>query len=210
MKRFLMHSFLAVCALAWFGCATTAFQSTWKSPDAKPLQLGDRKVVAVFVSRDPLLRRVAEDAMAREITARGAVGVAAYTFLSDSEVRDREAAQAKAASLGFAAAAVMRVVGRETQYRHEPPAMIVWARPPYRRIWGDYWGWGWGTVWAPGYLREERIVKVETLVYSLEDDQLVWAGVSRTLEPLRIESFIAELAVAVSEEMARAGLIADR
>ena len=88
--------------------------------------------------------------------------------------------------------------------------MIVWARPPYRRIWGDYWGWGWGTVWAPGYLREERIVKVETLVYSLEDDQLVWAGVSRTLEPLRIESFIAELAVAVSEEMARNGLIADR
>ena len=210
MKRFANQLLLAVCALACSACASTAFESTWKSPDAKPLQLRDRRVAAVFVSRDPLLRRIAEDAMAREITARGARGVAAYTFLSDSEVRDRETAQAKAATLGFAAAAVMRVVGRETQYRHEPPHVIVWARPPYRGIWRDYWGWGWGTVWAPGYLREERIVKVETLVYSLEDDHLVWAGVSRTFEPLRIESFIAELAVAVSEEMARAGLIADR
>jgi hypothetical protein len=208
MKRSI-QLLLAVCALACSACATTAFESTWKSPDAKPLQLRGRKVAAVFVSRDPMLRRVAEDAMAKEITARGAMGVAAYTFLSDSEVRDREAAQAKAASLGFAAAAVMRVVGRQTQYVHEPPH-VIWARPPYRRIWGDYWGWGWGTVWAPGYLREERIVKVETLVYSLEDDQLVWAGVSRTFEPLRIEDFIADLAVAVSEEMARDGLIAER
>jgi hypothetical protein len=205
-----IHSLLVVCALLCSGCATTVFQSTWRSPDAKPLHLRGRKVAAVFVSRDPLLRRLAEDAMAQEITARGAVGIAAYTFLPDSDVRDPEAAQAKAATLGCAAAAVMRVVGSETQYRHEPPPMFIWGRPPYRRIWGDYWGWGWGTVWAPGYLREERIVKVETLVYSLEDDQLVWAGVSRTFEPLRIESFIAELAVAVSEEMARDGLIADR
>lgn len=115
MKRFAIYSLLAVCALVCPACATTTFQSTWKSPEAKPLQLKGRKVVAVFVSRDPLLRRRAEDAMAREITARGAMGVAAYTFLSDSEVRDQEAAQAKAATLGFAAAAAMRVVGRETQ-----------------------------------------------------------------------------------------------
>ena len=100
------------------------------------------------------------------------MGVAAYTFLSDSEVRDRVAAQAKATSRGFAAAAVMRVVGHETRNVHEPPHVIVWTRPPYRRFWGDYWGWGWGTVWAPGYLHEERIVKVETLIYSLEDDTL--------------------------------------
>lgn len=210
MKRFAMQLLVAACALACSACATTAFESTWQSPDAKPLQLRGRKVAAVFVSRDPMLRRVAEDAMAREIVARGAMGVAAYTFLSDSEVRDREAAQAKATSLGFAAAAVMRVVGRETQYVHEPPRVVIWNRPPYRGIWRDYWGWGWGTVWEPGYLREERILKVETLVYSLEDDQLVWAGVSRTFEPLRIEDFIAELAAAVSEEMARDGLIAER
>jgi hypothetical protein len=207
MKRIVSQLLLAVCVLACSACATTAFESTWKSPAAKPLRLRDRKVVAVFVSRDPLLRRRAEDAMAWQITARGAVGVASYTFLSDSEVRDQETAQAKAARLGFAAAAVMRVVGRETQYLHEPH-VIIWARPPYGRIWGDYWRWGWGTVWEPGYLREERAVNVETLVYSLEDDQLVWAGVSRTFEPLRIESFIAELALAVSEQMARDGLIA--
>jgi hypothetical protein len=203
-----MYSLLAACALACFACATATFDTTWKSPDARPLHLRNRKVVALFVSRDPLLRRLAEDAMAKEISARGAIGVAAYTFLSDSEIRDRDAARAKAEALGFAAAAVMRVAGEETIYRTVPPRRIVWAHPPYPRFWGGYWGWGWGAVWAPGYLREEKIVKIETLIYSLENDELVWAGVSRTFEPMRIESYIAEMAVAVSEEMAKAGLIA--
>ena len=208
MRHMMKRSLLAVCALASFACATTTLQTTWKSPDAQPLHLRDRKVVAMFVSREPLLRRLAEDAMVKEITARGAIGVTAYSFLSDAEIKDPDAARVKADALGFAAAVVMRVVGSETHYRRVAPYPVVWVGPRYRNLWGGYWGWGWGTVWAPGYLREERIVKVETLIYSLDDDQLVWAAVSSTFEPMHIESFIAELAVAVSERMAKDGLIA--
>jgi hypothetical protein len=208
MKRLCLHLLLAAFALAIVACATTSFDTTWKSPEAKPLHLRGRKIAAVFISRDPLLRRLAEDAMVREIQDRGAVGVAAYTFLSDADVREPEVPRAKAQELGCAAAAVMRVVGRETVYRRHEPPPVIWVRPPYRRIWRDYWGWGWGTVWAPGYLREDRIVKIETLVYSLDDDELVWAGVTHTFEPFRIEELIAEMAEDVVEEMSDAGLIA--
>lgn len=200
---------LLVLSLTALSCsvATTKFQSTWKSPDAVPLQLQGRKIVTVFISRDPLLRRHAEDAMAREITARGADAVPAYTFLSDDDVRDRDTARAKAESRGFAAAVVMRVVGSETRYyRHVSPG--VWVTPPYRHFWGAYWGWGWGTVWEPSYLSVDRIVKVETLVYSLERDELVWAAVSRTIDPGRLEAFVGELAFVVSRRMAREGLLA--
>jgi hypothetical protein len=196
----------AASTLACLACATTTFESTWKSPDAQPLRLTGRKVVTVFVSRDPLLRRRAEDAMAREVTARGAYGVPAYTFLSDQEIRDRDAAKTKADALGFAGAVVMRVVGSETIYT-DRASMYVWAGPEYRRFWGGYWGWGWAAAWQPGTLAVNRIVKVETLVYSLEQDQLVWGGVSRTFEPSRIEDFIAELAVAVSKQMADDGVL---
>jgi hypothetical protein len=91
----------------------------------------------------------------------------------------------------------MRVVGRETQYSYEPA--VVWARPHYRHFWGGYWRWGWDTVYEPTYLQVDRVVKVETLVYSLVQDQLVWAGVSRTVDPAHIEDFIGELAQAVTD-----------
>lgn len=196
----------AAAALATFACATTTFQSTWRAPDARPLRLSGRKVVGVFVSNNQTLRRRAEDAMAREISARGAQGVPAYTILTDEEVKDREAAKAKLERLGFSGAVVMRVVGTQTQYTYEP---AYWNRPYYRRFWGGgYWGWGWGTVREPGYLVADKIVTVETLVYSLEQDLLVWAGVSKTVDPSQIDPFISELAAAVSNQMAKDGLLA--
>ena len=54
----------------------------------------------------------------------------------------------------------------------------------------------------------DKIVSVETLVYSLEQDQLVWAGVSRTVDPTQIDPFIAELATVVTRQMAKDGLLA--
>ena len=108
--------------------------------------------------------------------------------------------------LGFSGTVVMRVVGRETQYSYEPGA--VWVRPYYRSFWGGYWRYGWGAVAEPGYLTVDKIVKVETLVYSLEQDQLVWAGVSRTIDPAQIESFISELAQAVTKRMEQEGVFA--
>lgn len=190
--------------LASLACSTTTFESTWRAPDARPLKLSGRKVVAMFLSKNAARRRRAEDALAREISARGAQGVPAYTVLSDAEVQDQDAAKAKLESLGFSGAVVMRVVGRETQYTYEPP--VVWARPYYRRFWGGYWRWGWGTIAEPGYLIADKIVKVETLVYSFEQDELVWAGVSRTVDPTKIEDFISELANAVTKQMAKDGL----
>ena len=196
---------LIVLVLASFFCSTTTFVSTWRAPDARPLRLTGRKVVAIFMGR-PAARRRAEDALAREISARGAQGVPSYTVLSDQEIKDRDSAKAKVESLGFSGAVVMRVVGREKQVSYEPG--VVWARPYYRRFWGGYWGYGWGTVYEPGYLREDKVVSVETLVYSFEQDELVWAGVSKTVNPERIEDFVAELAKAVSEQMEKDGLLA--
>jgi hypothetical protein len=195
----------AAVALATFACSTTTFQSTWRAPDARPLRLSGKKVVGVFVGNNQTLRRRAEDAMAREISARGAQGVPAYTVLTDEEVKDREAAKAKLEQLGFSGAVVMRVVGKETQYTYEP---AYWSRPYYRRFWGGYWGWGWGTVYQPGYLVADKIVTVETLVYSLEQDLLVWAGVSKTVDPSQIDPFISELAAAVTKQMEKDGLLA--
>ena len=199
-----MASILTALALSPLACSTTTFESTWRSPEAQPLRLEGQKVVGLFLSKSPARRRRAEDAMAREISARGAQGVPAYTVLADEEVKDQEIARAKLEKLGFGGVVVMRVVGRETQYSYEPA--VVWVRPHYRHFWAGYWTWGWDSVYDPGYLQVDKIVKVETLVYSLVQDQLVWAGVSRTVDPSHIEDFIAELAQAVTKQLEKDGL----
>jgi hypothetical protein len=207
MKAFrpLIPRLLAALVASGLSCATTTFESTWRAPDARPLQLAGKKVVGLFVNKDLASRRSAEDAMAREISAHGAQGVPAYAVLGDDEIRDKEKARAKLEQLGFAGAVVMRIAGRETKVTYQPPT--VWASPYYGRFYGGYWGYGWGHAYDPGYLSVDKIVKVETLVYSLEQDKLVWAGVSRTVDPKQIDGFIRELAKAVASQMEKDGLL---
>ena len=200
-----LPSGLAALVVGLLACATTTFESTWSAPDARPLQLAGKKVVGLFVNKDLASRRVAEDAMAREISAHGARGVPAYAVLGDDEIKDKETVRAKLERLGFAGAVVMRIAGKETQVEYRPPT--VWAGPPYGAFYGGYWGYGWGQAYDPGYLKVDKIVKVETLVYSLEQDKLVWAGVSRTVDPKQIDGFIRELAEAVAAQMEKDGLL---
>jgi hypothetical protein len=205
VKESLARWAVALACVLSFSCSTTEFVSTWRSPTAQPLRLAGTKVVAVFMSKNESVRRHAEDAMAREITRRGAQGVASYTVIDERLIRDEKFARSAFERLGFAGSVVMRVVGSQTQVYYQPSYWT--AYPYYGHFWGGYWGWGWGSVYAPGYLETEKVVSVETLIYSLRQDQLVWAGVSRTIDPSNLDSFIEELASAITDQMKSDGLL---
>jgi hypothetical protein len=48
---------------------------------------------------------------------------------------------------------------------------------------------------------------VETLVYSLNNDELLWAGTSRTVNPAKVPEFVEEVADTAAKQMARQGLL---
>lgn len=183
--------------------SATTFRSTWRAPDAAPVDYAGKKVAALFFSSEESTRRAAEDALAREITARGAEGVAAYTLLSLDDLKDKEGALAKLQQAGCAGAVAMRITGEKQQLSADP-GMYSSAR--YSSFSG-YSHWGWGTVYEPGYLRTDTIVSAETLVYSLTQNKLLWGGKSESFNPARTEEFVVELAEAAADEMKKEGLI---
>ena len=73
MGKALAVALVAVLATA---CETSQFVSTWKSPDAQPVQVNGTKVAALVMINDRSTRRVAEDTLAAEITRRGGQGIA--------------------------------------------------------------------------------------------------------------------------------------
>jgi hypothetical protein len=48
---------------------------------------------------------------------------------------------------------------------------------------------------------------VETTVYSLADNTLLWAGISRTADPARVQALIADVAAQATGEMKKQGLV---
>ena len=196
-----------IAAAAWIltACATTTFTSTWKAPNETPLATAGRKIAAVFISGDESSRRVAEDTLVQRINARGAVGIAAYTLIPSAELRDMERVKARLSEAGIDGIVLMRVIEekQKVSYTNESPAFV-----PYYLRFSSYWDYGWREMYEPVRVATDTVVSVETLVYSLRRDKLMWAGTSRTVNPAQLPTFVESLADAATKEMQKQGLLA--
>ena len=82
----------------------------------------------------------------------------------------------------------------------------MWNHPYYSSFWG-YYGWGWDAVSSPGYLKTDTVVTVETLIYSLSKDKLLWAAMSDTTNPVNVDSAIKALVNEIAKRLKYEGLI---
>lgn len=206
MQQHVKIGLAGMAAAALAACASTTFNSTWKAPDAQPLNYAGQKVAAMVMSPNEGSRLGAEGALARELTARGVQGIPAFNLIPPNETRDKDKAKALFTQAGIAGVVVMRAVGQHQEISSSPGG--YYGSPYYGSFWGGgYYGYGWGGVYDPGYLRTDTIVNVETLVYDMKTDKLVWAGQSKTTNPSSVDAFIKELVAGAAAEMKKQGLI---
>jgi hypothetical protein len=199
-----MRPILAVLAAAALlaGCATssTNFVNTRKAPDAAPVSFAGKKVAAFALGVTEPMRRDTEEALARELSARGAQGVPAYQLVPSTELRDREAAKVKLRQAGVEGVVLLRLVDTQKKKVH-----TEWATHEYSTL-SHYYTWGIAGA-DPGYDRTVTTLSVETLIYSLVQDRLLWSGLSETTNAAQAERFVREHAAAVAAELRREGLI---
>ena len=200
----------AVAAVALVIIATTVvaagtkFKSVWKAPDAATISFAGKKVAALVIDKDQSLRQVGEDALVTELNARGIQGVAAYRIVPREELQNADKARAWFEKSGVEGVVAFRVVNDEKRRTWQPSS---WNSPYYSTFWG-YYGYSWSAVYDPGYVRDDRVVSLETLVYSVPKNALVWAGMSETENPKKEASkVVAEIVKEAAKEMKKQGLI---
>ena len=175
------------------GCASTSLRDSWKHPGTTSPVSFDR-VVVVFMSADESVRRIAEDALVR--LANEGQAVASYTIVSQEEAQDTAGAADKIRAANFDGAIVMRVVGRN-HHLYYSPGMGFYM----------HYSYGWPTVYQPGYLQSDTVLTVETNVYSVTEDKMLWSGISETFNPNDVAKAVTDVADAASRELRRQGLL---
>jgi hypothetical protein len=201
---------VVVAVATMLACATTnGFRSTWTNPAAEPPSFEGKKVAALVLSEEEPLRQAAEDALAGELTLRGAVGVPAYTILPKGLVRDEEKARELLEKARVAGVVALRPRAWDESCTTNP--RTYWSSSRYASVWGrGFWGWGrgWGGT-ADGHLGVDAILVVETLVYTLPPERLVWASQSRTMNPSEVGRSVRGLSRRVGAELEKRGLLGD-
>jgi hypothetical protein len=186
---------------AGVGCATTEFTSTWKDPAAQAVEFRGKRVAAFVVTKDEARRRAAEDALSRELAKRGVLAIPGYQLVATDRVMDKNAVQAILGANQVDGAVMMRVVDRRQEVNYVPG--YAPGGPGYGGFYG-YWDYGWQSA---GYLETDTILSVETLVYSVPDQKLLWGGVSETFDPGKVDSVVKDIVDSAAKEMKKAGMI---
>jgi hypothetical protein len=198
----------SISALAAAGVVLSAqsakLVSTWAAPGVGPTSYAGKKVAAIAISSDLDVRMSAEEAMAREITARGPQGIAAYRAIPKELLADKEQARQWFNKTGVAAAVTMRVVNVDTTKEY---SSVLYGAAYYQNYY-NYYDYGMATVVPIGDPKERKIYAVETLLYDLAGDgKLLWGGMSETTDPKNIGTFVKGLAKAVGADLEKKGLV---
>lgn len=184
--------------------AKAKFISTWKAPAAANVSYFGKKVVGLVVSNDLALRMSTEEALARELTGRGLQGVAAYRVIPGEEVKIPERAKAWFEQNGTAGVVVMRLVDIS---KEQTPSVMVWQNAPYYGSLWSYYPYAWGTTVVISPSRTDTRYVVETLVFDVAGNRLLWAGTSESVNPSDAQSLIKSIVDAAAEQMKKDGLI---
>jgi hypothetical protein len=179
---------LGATLLCLGGCATTTFTSTWKAPDGQTIYPAGKTIAVVYVSGDERNRHAAEDALAKDLNARGAHGVPGYTLLPNEIRGDVEDMLARLKEAGANEVVLMRVVGADKRPFTEVRVGFATGVTELRHV--------------------DTLVSVETLVCSLNRDEVLWSSTSRTTNPEDIVNLVNEVAYATAKEMVKQGPLA--
>jgi hypothetical protein len=182
--------------------AAPTFTSVWKSPEAGSVSLAGKKVAALVISQDDSLRVSGEEALVRELTARGLPSVATYRIAPKEELQSGDRARVWFEKANIEGVVAMRPVKSEKRTTYNPG---TWLNPYYSTFWG-YYGYGWGNVYIPGSVERDTVVVVETTIYSVPRNQLLWAAVSETKNPRALQQFVEDLVKEAVKELHKQGL----
>jgi hypothetical protein len=180
---------------------STKITKSWRDPESSINPQTFSKVIISAFIRDESGRRTVEDELVKRLNGKG---VASYTmnFSGLDTTAGSTALQDKLKSEGFDGAIVMRLVDVEKEVNYVPGTTYPTYYGRYGGYYGGYYGYG-----SPGYYQEDKVYNVETNIYSLKTDKLMWSGTTATTNPSNLNKTINEIADVIADKMRQEGFL---
>ena len=185
-----------VAILIATGCAETKVQHYWKDELYSGPKI--RKALVLGLMLEPAYRKLLEDGMVRAVERANVETFAGYQLFPGDERIDEYAAEEEIRARGIEAVVVTRLIDTRTDKVYMPEVKEIRAYPaPYLgRGWYGYYASSYRVMHTEGYETKFAISTIETEVYSVATDEVIWSGLTRTVET-SVEAAIASYVLAV-------------
>ena len=189
---------VSVLLLSCGSSTTTNIVQSWKDPAAGPIQF--KKVMFFFLEKDRTVRGFAEEEFVRKV--KGTAVVPSLALFAEVAPKDVDKIKDQLKAQGFDGGILMRIARVDEVTRQESGSL-----PTFQRSFGSYYGYWSYVPGYPGKVEKEKTIRVETVVYALDEDKLVWAGISETENPEGINQLVAQVVDAVARSLREKGLL---
>ena len=196
---------LLVAALALGACSATAPVSEWRDEAFAGGPFGDLLVIAI--DDDDLERRLFEDSFARALRAERMTATPSWGVMPTDEKVDKVLVRNAIAGRSIDAVLVVHLVGTEEREIYHPPRSS-YAPARYSQRYYGYYSSVYDYVYEPGYYTRHNLVKLETNLYDVASEELIWSSQSETLDPESANGLIESLAVTVIDQLRAQRLLA--
>jgi hypothetical protein len=201
-RKLLAIAIVLSAATFLFGKSSKLIMS-WRNPDYSSTTKFHR-VLALGLSDRTAIRADFEDALAAELSSKGYEAVPGNTILlrPPGVQLDLNTLKEQIRANHIEAVVVSRLMKVDHTVTYVPGIPYTVAFPYYNTFYG-YYGTLYPVVYSPGYLQQEKKVRIETNLYvtSAPDGQLVWTGITDTLDPSDVHKAIRGLVKLVVTRM---------
>jgi hypothetical protein len=142
-----------------------------------------KSVFAVGVSQSPIIRKEYEKTVVEALQSKDLKVTPGFDLIPDIKTVDKDAVAAELKKMGVTHVLVTRVVERREVEQYHPPSYVsvgvgYGGYPGYYGGWGSYMSVGYSTMASPGYTTVHTVVAVESNLYDLATEKMVWTGLS--------------------------------
>jgi len=182
---------------------------TWKTPAYTGTKKFHR-VLALGLSDNTVIRADFEDELASELGAPEIEAIPGNAILLRPEGThfDLDYLKAQILEHGIDAIVVSRLINVEIKESYVAGTPYMPPYPYYNTFYG-YYGAIYPVVYSPGYLKEEKKVRIETNLYAISSNEgeLVWTCITDTFNPSSDRRAIERLVKVVAKQLKREGVL---
>jgi len=204
-KHFFLLFLLAALCLFLSSClSSTRVIHSWTDSSAGGYRV--KNVLIIGVSRQNTTQRLFEDTFVEAFRAENIKAAASYKTAGWDLKPERQTIEAAIAKSGAKAVLITRVVNRKTKVNTYPGRVNYVPSPQYRGMYG-YYGYSYRVVHTPPITRTTHIVCLESNLYDVATEKLIWSAQSKVIDPEITEKEIQNFVKVLMDDLRKYHLI---
>ncbi len=161
-------------------CSSTKLRDTWR--DEAYTGPGYKKVLVIGIAELPARRKSFEDTFAAALGQAGVVAVPSHRVLAVSGRIEEERLRQAVAESGAEAVLLTRLMSLDTRSEYQRGYISIVPRAGFYGYYGAAWG-----HYTPAATYDYKVVGLETNLWDVETEKLVWAGATESFAPQTVK-----------------------